>query len=926
MNGSHKLSFAAFCCLLVFGLCLYTFWGPKALRPGQEVTRDWRGQPVTYRFQLEAGHFAALELQQLGVDLVMKLSGPNKKTLVTRDSVQQNMGREMIAVLAPESGTYQLEMTAFGPEPAGAYKLSLLTTSQPDEANLASVKATALMNEAWALYESNNPADWEKAPRLLEAAATAWQQAGEPLQQAVAHLNLAGIYQNLDKWRNRLAQMKEAIPLLKSAGERELLAQAHLEIGTVLATRDSYEADLNFEKASDLRSQPCLARAKILEGRAMVNRFIGNYQEASKLLAEAQKIHIVHGNNQSWAAFLDHSGELLLQKGQIPEAILKFKEALARNPEFSLKIGILTRLGNAHILLEEYVEALSYLRQALVDIPPSYESYRYGILYHIGLVYFHLEKHELALEKFRRAADDFAGRDSKDEYLKAVEYCAKSELALGNQKQALWDIERALDILEQCVINIRNPKNKLTYTAIRYDTLDMLVDLVLGLGQKSETVRQRLLERLDRFRDLGLAYSLNYVELKDLRKSISLLELQRISCDPESPLYEELEREIDGAYRRYDQMFEYQLGGFKSDQSKPTELNLEKMQRLLSPEDLVLFYALGKENIYLLAIGATSFESYNVGSRKEIEKYSESYVSWIKTRGLDRGPKNLVAEDSSIDGLLPKHLLATTGTKRLIIVADGDLHYLPFGTFSNPSTGRLLVEDFELVHVPSMGVLAALRQRSPARGQSIAVVAAPTNSEEDLPPLPHAKREAELIAEMELSTVVLTGTKANKANILADQLAPYRVLHFACHSLLNPHRSELSSLVLADVNELGQSRDKFLYVHEIEDLELKADLVVLSACQTGLGQDIRGVGPLGLPQAFLTAGAKNVFVSLWRVDDEGTMILMKNFYRYMLKQGLSPAQALRAAQTDMSRGDKWSDPYFWAGFRLIGDWRISKVS
>src|SRR5205085_6929645 len=118
-----------------------------------------------------------------------------------------------------------------------------------------------------------------------------------------------------------------------------------------------------------------------------------------------------------------------------------------------------------------------------------------------------------------------------------------------------------------------------------------------------------------------------------------------------------------------------------------------------------------------------------------------------------------------------------------------------------------------------------------------------------------------------------------------------------------------------------KAQDGFLRLHEIFNLELNADLVVLSACETGLGREIKGEGVIGLTRGFMYAGASRVVTSLWNVDDLATAELMKLFYRGMLKEGLRPATALRIAQYELSRQRRWTSPYFWAGFVLQGEWK-----
>ena len=163
--------------------------------------------------------------------------------------------------------------------------------------------------------------------------------------------------------------------------------------------------------------------------------------------------------------------------------------------------------------------------------------------------------------------------------------------------------------------------------------------------------------------------------------------------------------------------------------------------------------------------------------------------------------------------------------------------------------------------------------------------------------------------------------RANRATVTGDELSRYRIVHFATHGLLNSEHPQLSGVVLSLVDERGQPQDGFLRLHEIFNLRLPAELVVLSACQTGLGKEVKGEGLVGLTRGFMYAGAARVVASLWRVDDAATAELMKRFYRRMLKDGMRPAAALRAAQVEMWRRPQWRSPFYWGGFVLQGEWK-----
>src|SRR6185369_247003 len=189
--------------------------------------------------------------------------------------------------------------------------------------------------------------------------------------------------------------------------------------------------------------------------------------------------------------------------------------------------------------------------------------------------------------------------------------------------------------------------------------------------------------------------------------------------------------------------------------------------------------------------------------------------------------------------------------------------------------------------------------------------------------LPFSRIEADSISALIPKARLLkaTGFKANRETATSGELARYRIVHFATHGLLNSEHPELSGLVLSLVDENGKAQDGFLRMHEIYNMQLPADLVVLSACQTAIGKETKGEGLVGLTRGFMYAGAQRVVASLWQVDDLATAELMKRFYRGILKEGLRPAQALRVAQLEMLNQKRWSSPFFWAAFFMQGEWK-----
>ena len=189
--------------------------------------------------------------------------------------------------------------------------------------------------------------------------------------------------------------------------------------------------------------------------------------------------------------------------------------------------------------------------------------------------------------------------------------------------------------------------------------------------------------------------------------------------------------------------------------------------------------------------------------------------------------------------------------------------------------------------------------------------------------MPFSREEADVLASLVPAKSLLKATdfQASRAKATSGELSNYRIIHFATHGLLNSEHPEISGLVLSLIDENGKAQDGFLRMHEIYNLRLPAEVVVLSACQTGLGKEIRGEGLVGLTRGFMYAGAQRVVASLWQVDDLATAELMKRFYRGMLKDNLRPAAALRAAQMEMMKQKRWSSPFFWAAFVIQGEWR-----
>lgn len=187
--------------------------------------------------------------------------------------------------------------------------------------------------------------------------------------------------------------------------------------------------------------------------------------------------------------------------------------------------------------------------------------------------------------------------------------------------------------------------------------------------------------------------------------------------------------------------------------------------------------------------------------------------------------------------------------------------------------------------------------------------------------LPFTRREAEAIGKLAPDALSALGFAATRELALSPALADFRIVHFATHGLVDSRRPERSGLVLSLVDEHGVARNGYLRVPEIAGLELRSDLVVLSACRTALGREVWGEGLVGLARGFMAAGSPRVVATLWNVRDEASSEWMRRFYGGLLRDGLRPAAALRQAQLAMRAHPRWRAPYYWAGFVLQGEWR-----
>jgi CHAT domain-containing protein len=402
---------------------------------------------------------------------------------------------------------------------------------------------------------------------------------------------------------------------------------------------------------------------------------------------------------------------------------------------------------------------------------------------------------------------------------------------------------------------------------------------------------------------------------------------------------------------------------------RPLEpLHSAAVQRLLDSETVLLEYWIGERRSVAWIVTRESVDAITLAPKTEIHALARQAYEELSTprRARHTPATAVVLLSDAIVAPVSKHL----NRQKVLVVADGVLEGVPFGALVLPAASdgqrRLLTEAYELTYVPSATAAAALGGASwprPPRAGTVAVFADPVFTPDDprvtsprgkrpavakttppyvrsiersaqdlgvmpsgaqLPRLPFARAEAESILRLVPADGAFNavGFAANLATLTSTDLSRFRIVHFATHGLIHPLHPLLSGIVMSLVDRDGRRQNGFLRLHDIYNLRLPVELVVLSACQTGVAEPSEIHGAVDMTHGFMAAGARRVLVSLWKIDDEATAELMKYFYEHLLgRENVSPASALRAAQLALRRNPRWSAPYFWAGFVLHGDWR-----
>ncbi|MEM9557572.1 MAG: CHAT domain-containing protein [Acidobacteriota bacterium] len=757
-----------------------------------------------------------------------------------------------------------------------------------------------------------------------------------------------------------------ALALKRATGDRAGEAAALSNLA--LAARYRGDSSLALELYDQCLGVLAELQAPRETGRALNNRArlahaLGDSRQALADLERGLRIARSIDDRRLEAILLTASGEIRQERGELERALSDLERALRLREETGTRRGrasTLDRLAAVHRALGRPADAEQALHQGLALAlelrAPRAEARLRVALGELGgadrperarSTRDHLGS---ALEIFRRLGDPWGES-------RALEALARLEAESGRRRIALELIEASIDRVESLRHRAASEYLRATYLAGEQDRYDLAIDLHMALHRDdpigghdrralavSEAARARsLLDRLSAAESVARAGIPDRVAVEaEIERKMDLIERERLRLlerpEPTRRL-KALDARLDELLREHRAARARRLGAHDSRTRPPRSLDADAIQARLDRDDRLLHFRLGEGRSHLWLVGPRSLDSFELPPRAVIESAARR-ISWLASnRRRELRAPAVLAFERLADQLLGAAAPSLDAT-RLLITGDSGLDSLPFAALPDPrsATREPLVAAYEVVYLPSASVAAALHRRDrPARDDlgTIAILADPVFDLADsrLAPtagrterslrgrrLLHTRDEAMIVSHLAepATRLIALGFDATRELAIDPRLARYRIVHFATHGMLDPLRPEMSRLVFSRVDADGRPRDGSLFAHQIRDLDLPVELVVLGACESALGAELRGEGLIGLTHAFLDAGAAQVLASLWPVDDEATAELMSHFYRALLIDGEAPAQSLRTAQLALRSHPRWSAPYFWAGFVLHG--------
>jgi CHAT domain-containing protein/predicted negative regulator of RcsB-dependent stress response len=872
-------------------------------------------------------------------------------------------------------------------------------------------------------YVYSNIGQQQKAIENLELALPMWRAIGVRSMEMNTLNNIAKAYADMGYMTDASFKFKEVLSFCRETGDRRLEPYVLNSLGMIYQTlAEPQEALKQYEDALKLfgemkNEEGEKGQAIVLDNTGMVYAELGDAESALENFQEAFKFRQRLNEPGGTAVTLSNIGyaQTLLENQQDALKSLNLALPLSRESHNrAFEAYTLVRVGEAYAQQNEPRKALDFYQQAL-DIQRELQDRRGQAitLDHIGRAYALLGQSSKALDSYSEALRNWVGVGDKQGQALSLYGTARIERDLNNLPAARDKIEEAIKIVEALRYKPTSHQLRMTYFAGKQDFYALDVDVKMRLSElnHSEADAEAALYANERAHARDLLDLLSEAHI-DLNKEMSPLEAeknhrleQEINTLTQNWFrLRSLKRAEDAAAveaRRKAAIDEQEKFLTAIRNAHPASARIREpkitepgeIQQLLDDDTILLEYAFNEERVYLWAVTRSGITSYSLPGRAEIErvaerlrrmltaseppKSGESDLQYLNRMKASAAQYQNVALDLSRMTLGP--VASQLGSKRLVIVADGALQYIPFEALPVPTASDRtpsaspaqayipLLAQHEIVYQPSASTLALLRsmpRQHAAKTKTVAVIADPVFDSNDkrvlasikgrnsapapnslpgelrralrdvgdvgtggagfrLDRLEYSAREAKSITDAAPpgSWMKAMNFQANRATAKSQDLMQYSIVHFATHSILNDRHPELSGMVLSMVNEKGEPQDGYLRLGDIYNLDLPVDLVVLSACRSGIGKPVRGEGLIGLTRGFMYAGAQRIVASLWNVEDEATSELMRRFYRLMLEQKLPASAALRKAKLEMMARVKWHNPYSWAGFVIQGDWK-----
>jgi len=850
--------------------------------------------------------------------------------------------------------------------------------------------------------------DKRKALSLFDQAVTIFRTLQDRMMSAEVVGNIGMTYDSLGEYQRALEHHHLLLTIERERADRageaidlNNIATAYTGLGEFQKALDAYTAALEINRTLDNRRNIAIN----LNNIAWVHDNLGDQQRASNVYEEALEIIRAVKDQRTIAVVLNNIAEIQANRGDIRDAIELHNEALSLRRAVGYADGeanSLNNLGKAYAKLGGRGRARGYFERALAIHRTSGNLYMLvRTLTNLGALERDAGDHQRAFSYLNEALQLSRTIHDRTGEAEALGQLAREESARGNWAEAHRLADAALAAMESARLAVASPRLRASFFASARDVRELDIGVLIRLHTErpaeefgatalfaSERGKARsLLELvaeagveirrgvntalLDRERELSQLMAAKAQQQTlllagthtDTEAAVSEKELEAITVE-----FEQTQSRIREASPQYAAL------------TQPSPLDLKGIQsRVLDGDTVLLEYALGTPKSFLWAVTPTSVDIFELPSRAEIESAAKRAYELLTARNqrlqqetpVTRAARIRQADDrfaaaaAKLSGMLLGPARLRLGDKRLLIVGEGVLQYLPFTALPEPTSDPAgaasrppLIAKHEIITIPSASIVAVLRQeragRKPAP-KTLAVLADPVFSADDervvqqrnnsdasmnhsgpsavmgsaagsgsqeFVRLRFSRHEAEEIARLAgADTLKVLDFDASRDTVMKTNLGQYRIVHFATHSVLNNLHPELSSVVLSLVARSGHSQDGFLRLYDIFNLRLASDLVVLSACQTALGAEIKGEGLIGLTRGFLYAGAARVVASLWQIDDRTSAEIMKRFYEGMLTRHARPAAALRAAQVALWNTKGWDAPYYWAAYTLQGEWR-----